>query len=146
MSLAFRLGFSVMTRRIISNLGDDFKRFPHPVKVSMSIFQSRLRLRVAQEKHHIGQARAVADTPYTAAAGDYTILANAVGGAMTVTLPSATGSGRILNIKKIDASASTVTIDGFGAETIDGAATYVISTQWVNITIQDGAAGAWYIL
>ena len=62
MSLAFRLGFSVITRRIISNLGDDFKRFPHPVKVSMIIFQRRLRLRVAQEKHHIGKARAVAES------------------------------------------------------------------------------------
>ncbi len=90
--------------------------------------------------------KAFADTPYAAAAGDYTILCNAVGGAMIVTLPAATGSGRILNIKKIDASAYPVTIDGNGAETIDGAATYVILTQYVNITIQDGAAGAWYII
>ncbi len=90
--------------------------------------------------------KAFADTPYAAAAGDYTILCNAVGGAMIVTLPAATGSGRILNIKKIDASAYAVTVDGDGAETIDGAATYVISTQYVNITIQDGAAGAWHIL
>jgi len=88
----------------------------------------------------------VADTPYTVLASDYTILVNAVGGAVVVNLPAATGSGRILNIKKIDASAYTVTVDGNGAETIDGAATYVISAQWVNITIQDGASGAWYII
>lgn len=90
--------------------------------------------------------KAFADTPYAVVAADYTILVNAVGGAVVVDLPAATGSGRILNVKKIDASANTVTIDGNGAETIDGVATYVISAQWVNITIQDGAAGLWYIL
>jgi len=90
--------------------------------------------------------KAVADSPYAAAATDYTILCNAVGGAMVVSLPAATGTGRILNVKKIDASAFTVTLTPNGAETIDGAASYIIAAQWVNITIQDGAAGAWYIL
>ncbi len=90
--------------------------------------------------------KAVADSPYAVAATDYTILCNAVGGNMTINLPAATGTGRILNIKKIDASAYTVTVDANGSETIDGALTYVISGQWVNITIQDGGTGVWYIL
>jgi hypothetical protein len=65
---------------------------------------------------------------------------------MEVQLPAATGTGRILNIKKIDASASTVTLTPDGAETIDGAGSYIITTQWTNITIQDGGAGTWYII
>ena len=90
--------------------------------------------------------KAVADSPYAAAATDYTILCNAVGGAMVVSLPAATGTGRILNIKKIDASAFAVTLTPNGAEKIDGAASYIITTQWLNITIQDGGAGTWYII
>ena len=49
-----------------------------------------------------------------------------------------------LAIKKIDSSANTVTIDAAGANTIDGVATKVISTQYDKLTIQwDGTN--WHI-
>lgn len=78
----------------------------------------------------------------SASTSDFTILCNATSGAITVNLPAASGmAGRILAVKKIDVSANTVTIDGNASETIDGATTKVISTQWASFMIQcDGTA------
>lgn len=75
-----------------------------------------------------------------------TILCDATSAGFTVTLPAATGcSGRIYNIKKIDSTGNTVTIDGDSAETIDGAATKVINTQYSGYTIQSNGT-SWYII
>lgn len=61
---------------------------------------------------------------------------NAVDGAITINLPSATGlTGRTYIIKKIDASANTVTIDPNSTQTIDGQETYVLSAQWQHVQI-----------
>lgn len=74
----------------------------------------------------------------------YTVLVDATGGNRTITLPTATGNAnRIYVVKKIDASANTVTIDGNGFN-IDGAATKVISTQWAGATVHCNGGG-WYI-
>lgn len=83
---------------------------------------------------------------YTATSSDHTILCNKSDGNITITLPAVSGcSGRIYNIKKIDSSAYTVTIDGNSSETIDGALTQTLTTQYESITIQcDGSA--WYII
>lgn len=75
----------------------------------------------------------------------HTILVDASGGAVTINLPSVGGANsRVYVIKKIDASGNTVTIDGSGSQTIDGATTQTLSAQWASYTIQcDGTA--WYI-
>lgn len=75
-----------------------------------------------------------------------TVLVDATAAARTITLPTAASAKwRIYTIKKIDASLNTVTIDGDGAETIDGAATQLLLVQYQSITIQsDGAE--WWIL
>lgn len=77
---------------------------------------------------------------------DYLILADATGGAITVTLPAVSlNAGRRFNIKKTDASGNAVTIDGASSETIDGATTVAISTQYASYTVQsDGTA--WWIV
>lgn len=77
---------------------------------------------------------------------DSVILCDATGGAITVTLPAAASStGYQFDIKKIDASANAITIDGNGAETIDDAATATITTQYENVTVYcDGTE--WWIL
>lgn len=78
---------------------------------------------------------------YTAMDDDFVILCDATSGAITVTLPTAAGrKGKAFCIKKIDSSANTVTIDGNASETIDGATTKVLSTQYsAKWIISDGA-------
>ncbi len=80
-----------------------------------------------------------------------TLLVNASGN-VTISLPAAAGAynntdniGRIYEVKKIDADADTVILDGNGAELIDGAATAVITVQWESITFQSNGTG-WYII
>ena len=77
---------------------------------------------------------------------DNVLLADASGGAVTVTLPAAADvTGRHFTIKKTDGTGNTVTIDGAGAETIDGATTQVISTQYTSRTVaSDGTQ--WWVL
>lgn len=68
-------------------------------------------------------------------------LVDATGGGVTLTLPSAAEiTGRVYTVKKIDASGNSVTIDPAGSETIDGAATKVLSTQWQSFTFQSNGA------
>lgn len=94
----------------------------------------------------IARTITVSETPYTALADDYTLRCNCAGGALTVYMPAASGSGRILNIKKLDSSANAVTVTADGSDTIDGAATQTVSGQYDNMQIQDGAAGEWDII
>ncbi len=74
-------------------------------------------------------------------------LANANGGAFTVTLPAVAtvNSGFSITVIKIDSSANAVTIDGSGAETINGAATIALTQQYQAVELwTNGSGGAWY--
>lgn len=83
---------------------------------------------------------------YAATGNDRTILVDATSGAVTITLPAAAShSGRIYTVKKIDSSANAVTVDGNAAETIDGAATDLLTEQWEALTIQCNGT-AWFAL
>lgn len=85
-------------------------------------------------------------TGYTATDSDTVILCDAAAGALAITLPTAVGrTGKVFYVKKIDATANPVTVDGDGAETIDGATTQVISTQYNAIKIISGGSN-WSIL
>jgi hypothetical protein len=78
--------------------------------------------------------------------GDYLIVADATGGAITMTLPpAALLSGRIYVFKRINSGANAVIVDPSGAETIDGAATYTLSAQWNSVTIMSNGT-AWFII
>lgn len=92
------------------------------------------------------QTKAVADSPYTLTSETGYLRCNAVGGNMTINLPAAVGNGRLVTIKKIDSSTNTVTIDGSGTETIDGATTYILNTQYQGVQIIDCASGVWDII
>lgn len=83
---------------------------------------------------------------YTATLDDMVILVDATGAARTITLPTAASAKwNPFVVKKVDASANTVTLDGNGAETIDGAATQVLAAQWASLTcVSDGVA--WFII
>lgn len=80
-----------------------------------------------------------------------TVLVNASGN-VTITLPAAASAynntdniGRIYEIKKIDADADTVEIDGNGSETIDGGLTAVLTVQYEAITIVSDGSN-WHIV
>ena len=85
------------------------------------------------------------DSPYTASV-TRNIFCDATSGAITVNLPTISGNtGRQYTIKKIDSSANAVTVDGSGAETIDGSTTAVINSQYESITIQ-ATSSEWGII
>lgn len=77
---------------------------------------------------------------YGVAPSDGFIAANAVSAGFTVTLPTAIGiEGRIFTIKKVDATGNGVTVATTSSQTIDGATTQVITTQYTSMTvISDG--------
>lgn len=77
----------------------------------------------------------------TALDADEVITVSASGGVRTITLPPAAGiQGKVYTVKKTDSSTNTVTIDGNAAETIDGAATFVLNSENESvIIISDGS-------
>jgi len=79
----------------------------------------------------------VSSTPYTAlpTSGHTVYKVDASGGAIIFNLPTAVGNTATFEIKKIDSSANTVTIDGNSAETIDGGTTAVIRAQYASVTL-----------
>lgn len=86
-----------------------------------------------------------ADYTVTTADMGKTITVDATGGARTITLPTvaSAGDGFTVTIKRIDATTNAVTIDGNGAETIDGALTLFLSTQYEAARLRSNGA-AWY--
>lgn len=68
------------------------------------------------------------------------ILCDCTSNAITVNLPPVSHlHGTVYIIKKIDSSVNAVTIDGSGSETIDGATTQTLSSQWdVTMIVCDG--------
>lgn len=68
---------------------------------------------------------------YTATVDDGVINADATAATVTVTLPSAaTASGQSITVRRVNGSGSNVVIDGAGSETINGATTKTLSSQY----------------
>ncbi len=72
-----------------------------------------------------------------------TVLVNATGGNCTITLPAAAARGSY-TIKKIDATANTVTLTGQSGATIDGNADHILTDQYSYITVVSDGAN-WFI-
>jgi hypothetical protein len=89
----------------------------------------------------------VSTTPHnvTTTAGTLILLCDATAAGITVNLPTITGNTAVYRIKKTDASANTVTIDPAGAETVEGAATATLTTQYESIDLACSASG-WHVL
>jgi hypothetical protein len=82
----------------------------------------------------------------TATTADGFIKVDTTAGNVTLTLPTAASmKGRVLIVKKISTpDVNLVTLDGNGAETIDGATTYVFNIPLMSVSlISDGAA--WWL-
>lgn len=92
---------------------------------------------------------AIITTNTTLDLDDNTIYVDATSGNITITLPSVAsassgGVGIVYTIKRIDASINTVTITPNGSDTIDLAATLVL-TSLLSRTIQATTSGRWFI-
>lgn len=86
-------------------------------------------------------SKAFADSPYTVPGWGYHVDVDASGGAVTVNLPTAVGNaGALIEVRKTDSSANTVTVDGSGTETINGAATLVIYAQYDSYSLRSNGA------
>ena len=79
-----------------------------------------------------------ADSPYTVDASDQNkiLLVDTSGGNVDIDLQAsaAAGNGFELIVKKIDATANTVSVNGDAAETIDGSNTQTLTRQYETIT------------
>jgi len=82
----------------------------------------------------------VKNSAYTASATtSEIILANAIAGGFTITMPTAVGNPFIYHIKKTDVSSNVVTIATTSSQTIDGSLTAPIRVPYVVVTlVSDG--------
>lgn len=73
---------------------------------------------------------------------------NATGAAFAATLPTASsaGNGATVSFKKTDASANAITITRAASDTIDGATTKVMDTQYDIVSLSSDGVSAWTIL
>ena len=82
---------------------------------------------------------------YTIVSTDDVILADAAGGAITITLLSAVGVVKEFTVKRINAGSNNVSIGTTSLQTIDGgAAPAVLTTAWTSLTFVSNNAN-WFI-
>lgn len=76
-------------------------------------------------------------SPFTIApiTGEVVYFVDATSGNVVINLPTAVSNTAKYQIKKVDSSANTVTVDANGAQTIDGSLTAVISVPNLSITL-----------
>lgn len=83
---------------------------------------------------------------YSIDESDDVVLCDATGGAFDVTLPDAADfNGRRFTIKRLNSGSNSVTVAAASGQTIDGASTSVLGTQYLAITvISDGSN--WFVI
>lgn len=83
---------------------------------------------------------------YTVTDKDHTVLVSANSAAVPIYLPAVSAkSYRLVVVKKIDSGSNEVTIDAYGSQTIDGAATYVLARQYQSVVLQSNGS-TWNVL
>lgn len=106
------------------------------------------RYHLSQSEHACVSAFDSVATPtsaYSIGVTDHLVLGDGTGGAFNVTLPNAANyTGREFIVKKIDSSANAITVATSSSQTIDGAATYVLSAQYDAVTVVSGGSN-WHI-
>jgi hypothetical protein len=83
---------------------------------------------------------------YSIAETDDVVLCNATGGAFDVTLPDAADfKGRRFTIKRLNSGSHAVTVAAASGQTIDGASTSVLGTQYLAITVVSDGSN-WFVI
>lgn len=128
----------------------DFGTFPGAVDAdslvvqTTSTFKGQIDQQAAALNHDV--AKVFADSPYAAIASDSIIRWDTTVGACTQTLPAIAGMrNRMLFINK-SVQTNTLTIDPAGADTIDGEATKVLSSNESVLLYAPSAGTDWRIL
>lgn len=120
-------------------------RSPREVELAKLALENRIATYLAGGGATRGAYRSVT-TSGNVVSGDYLVIADATGGAITLSLPpAALVPGRIYAFKRINAGANAVVIDPNGSETIDGNLTHTLTPQWNSLTIMSNGV-AWFIL
>lgn len=85
---------------------------------------------------------------YTVTTGDDVVYCDATSAAFALTLPAAIlAPAGMIFVQKIDSTtANAVTITATGTDTIDGLATYAISTQFASVLLYSDGVSKWNIL
>jgi hypothetical protein len=77
----------------------------------------------------------------------YTILGTAGGSGIQVDLPlAANNPGRVVVVKKVDATVAAVTVAASGGDTVDGAASQAVASQWDRLTFQSDGVSQWFVI
>lgn len=84
-------------------------------------------------------------TTYTSTTSDDVLLADAAGGAFTITLHAASTWTKPLTIKRINSGANAVTLDGNASETIDGTTTRALTQQYESVTLVSNGSNIFVI-
>jgi hypothetical protein len=102
-----------------------------------------------QNSFYVGNTTLSANTTLTEQdmIDNYSFRVDATGGARTITLPPYGSVGQfIVNIRKVDSSGNAVTIEADGSETINGALTYVLATQYKSVILQSVNSVGWEVI
>lgn len=103
-------------------------------------------LMIRQTNPVVFQSTVTKTGAYSIGASDYAIRCNGTTGAFAVTLPTAVGrAGQVYIIKKIDSSGNAITVNTTSSQTIDGALTNVLATQYAKVTVQSNGTN-WDII
>lgn len=86
--------------------------------------------------------------PYTVGERDRHVLVDTTAGAVAVTMPPATIQNQIVTVKDAGGAAATnaITVTRAGSDTIDGATTNVIGTNYASRTYWSDGAGHWSVI
>ncbi len=123
---------------------------PHPQYLlesdASTLYQTQAGLSAAAKSAaRVYNVRAVTAST-TAGATDDLITADATSGAITVSLlPLSGNTGLRLHVIKTDSTANSVTLDGSGAETINGSATFALTAQYDSVEVVATSSG-WFIV
>ena len=101
----------------------------------------------AEALYGLVNIREVDTAVYAAVADDGLIIVDATAAPTTVTLPAVADvqRGKRIIVKKSDVSVNAVTVDGNGAETVDGAANASLAGQYDFVEVVSDGAKWWVI-
>ena len=117
-------------------------RSPWEVELAKLALENRIATYLQGGGATRGAYRSVT-TSDSVVSGDYMIICDATAGVITMLLPpAALVPGRIYAFKRINAGNSVI-VDGYASETIDGALTHTLGTQWNGVVVMSNGV-AWF--